>query len=151
MTREVRCPMRECRRRIDLDGLPAVALPERDACMHFMAAWGGARGSMVIETLAALEGNREFIIRNIRPAELPSAGLDRARADLEGAIARYAHVVGVDGGSASEHGALFGDEFERNGLGRALARLILGVDPIAGPALEAGAVGAPQISEGTQR
>jgi hypothetical protein len=29
-------------------------------------------------------------------------------------------------------GALFGDEFERSGLGRALARLILGVDPIAG-------------------
>ncbi len=143
--------MRECRRRIDLDGLPAVAYPERDACMHFMAAWGGARGSMIVETLAALEGNREFIIRNIRPAELPSAGLEWARADLEGAIARYAHVVGIEGAQPSESGALFGDEFERNGLGRALARLILGVDPIAGPSLEAGPVSVPQISEGAPR
>lgn len=132
MTRELRCPMRECRRRLDLDALPALAYPERDACMHFMAAWGGARGSMVQETLAALEDNREFVIRNIRPAQLPEAGLERARADIEAAIARYAHVVGVDEARPAEGGALFGDEFERNGLGRALARLILGVDPIAG-------------------
>lgn len=132
MTRELRCPMRECRRRIDLDALPTQAYPERDACMHFMAAWGGSRGSMVSETLEALEGNREFIIRNIRPAELPDAGLERARHDIEAAIERYAHVVATDGAPAAESGALFGDEFERNGLGRALARLILGVDPIAG-------------------
>ncbi|MCC6237169.1 MAG: hypothetical protein IT299_06310 [Dehalococcoidia bacterium] len=139
MTRELRCPMRECRRRIDLDALPAQAYPERDApsaepgtaCMHFMAAWGGTRGSMVRATLAALEGNREFIIRNIRPVELPDAGLERARPEIEAAIERYAHVVPVDGGTASAGGALFGDEFERNGLGRVLARLILGVDPIA--------------------
>lgn len=102
--------------------------------MHFMAAWGGARGSMMRETLEALEGNREFIIRNIRPAELPDTGLEIARPEIEAAIERYAHVVPVDGGPASVDGALFGDEFERNGLGRALARLILGVDPIAGGA-----------------
>ncbi len=134
MTRELRCPMRECRRRIDLDALPAQAYAERDACMHFMAAWGGARGSMVRETLGALEANREFIIRNIRPAQLPDAGLERARPQIEAAIERYAHVVSAEGATASEGGALFGDEFERNGLGRALARLILGVDPIAGGA-----------------
>jgi hypothetical protein len=86
---------------------------------------------MLSETLAALAGNREFTIRNIRPAELPDAGLERARPELEAAIERYAHVVALEGGPASESGALFGDEFERNGLGRALARLILGVDPIA--------------------
>lgn len=134
MTRELRCAMRECRRRIDLDALPERAYPERDACIHFIAAWGGARGAMMQETFAGLDGNREFVIRNIRPAELPPTGLERARADIEGAIARYAHVVPSD----IEGGALFGDEFERDGLARALARLILGVDPIA----------APQISEG---
>ncbi len=138
--------MRECRRRIDLAGLPVRAYAERDACMHFVAAWGGPRGAMIEETLAGLEGNREFVIRNIRPAELlppgPSpglrtglstglrTGLEAGRAEIEGAIARYAHVVLVE----PDGGALFGDEFERDGLARALARIILGVDPIvAGP------------------
>ncbi|MSP22975.1 MAG: hypothetical protein EXR66_08200 [Dehalococcoidia bacterium] len=134
MTRELRCAMRECRRRIDLDALPAVAYPERDACMHFIAAWGGARGAVMQETFAGLDGNREFVIRNIRPAELPAAGLELARLDIEGAIARYAHIVNIEPGAPSglDGGALFGDEFERNGLARALARLILGVDPILG-------------------
>lgn len=132
MTRELRCPMRECRRRIDLDALPARAYAERDACMHFMAAWGGERRSMVRETLEALEDNREFIIRNIRPTRLPDTGLELARPEIEAAIERYAHIVPANGAAASESGALFGDEFERNGLGRVLARLILGVDPIAG-------------------
>lgn len=132
MTRELRCPMRECRRRIDLDALPPRAYAERDACMHFVAAWGGSRDSMLRETLQALEDNREFIIRNIRSVDLPDAALEVARPEIEAAVERYAHVVGVDGARASESGALFGDEFERNGLGRVLARLILGVDPIAG-------------------
>ena len=128
MTRELRCPMRECRRRIDLDALPAKAYAERDACMHFVAAWGGARGGMIEEVLAGLEGNREFVIRSIRPAELPPAGLELARPTLEEAVTRFAHVVAAE----PEGGALFGDEFERDGLARALARLILGVDPLAG-------------------
>lgn len=137
MTRELRCPMRECRRRIDLDALPVHAYPERDACMHFVAAWGGSRGAMVEETLAGLAGNREFVIRNIRTAELPPAGLDLARADIQGVIARYAHVVLAEP-SAPPVGALFGDEFERDGLARALARLILGLDPIVGTRIAEG-------------
>ena len=131
MTRELRCPMRECRRRLDLDALPARAYAERDACMHFVAAWGGARGGMIEEVLAGLEGNREFVIRSVRPADLPAAGLEFARPGLEAAIARYAHVVPAE----PDGGALFGDEFERDGLARALARLILGVDPLEGPRL----------------
>jgi hypothetical protein len=128
MTRELRCSMRECRRRIDLDALPARAYAERDACMHFVAAWGGARGGMIEEVLAGLEGNREFVIRSVRTAELPPAGLELARPAFEETIARYAHVVAAD----AEGGALFADEFERDGLARALARLILGLDPLEG-------------------
>jgi hypothetical protein len=127
MTREVRCPMRECRSRVDLDA-PA-------GCMHFIAAWGALRGAMIEEVLAGLDGNREFVIRNIRPVELPAASSEGAQADLEATIERYAHVVRSEAGG----GALFGDEFERNGLARALARLMLGVDPVATGSITGGA------------
>ena len=146
MMREVRCSMRECRRRIDLDALPARAYAERDACIHFIAAWSGRRGAIIEEVMAGLEDNREFVIRNIRPAELSHAGpstglrtgLEAARVEIEAAIARYAHVVPAEGAEPPA-GALFGDEFERDGLARALARLILGLDPIAGQQIARGA------------
>lgn len=119
--------MRECRRRIDLDALPAglgVPQPERDACMHFVAAWGGERAGMVEETLFGLDGNREFLIRNIRPPEVIDApALDLVRPEIESAIRYHGHVV---------EDAVFCDEFERNGMSRALAQLILGPDPIVG-------------------
>jgi hypothetical protein len=47
VTHTVRCPMRECRRSIDIDALPAApARPERPPCLHFIAAWGAGRGAM---------------------------------------------------------------------------------------------------------
>jgi hypothetical protein len=123
MTREVRCPMPECRLRIDLDELPPEGASERDSCMHFIAAWGGARGTMVEETMRGLDGNREFLIRNIRPDEYGATELDSLRTEGEAAIDFHGHIVdGV---------ALFGDLFQRDGIARALAQLVLGADPIA--------------------
>ncbi|MGE0229479.1 MAG: hypothetical protein AB7I38_07975 [Dehalococcoidia bacterium] len=119
----VRCPMRECRRSIDLDALPAW--PERPAaapCLHFIAAWGEGRESMGLEVLHALEGNRELVIRNVRPPEISRALLEEHRERIEGAIAAFAHVVdGV---------ALFGDQHERDAVSRELAQILIGPDPM---------------------
>ena len=115
--------MPECRRRIDLDGLPAEGVTERDSCMHFIAAWGGLRGAMVEETMRGLDGNREFLIRNIRPADYGRPEVDALRLEAEAAIRFHGHVV--------DEAALFGDLFERNGMARALAQLVLGPDPVA--------------------
>jgi hypothetical protein len=116
--------MPECRRRIDVDALPASSVSEAESCMHFIAAWGGERASMVESTVEGLDGNREFLIRNIRPADYGSTELDPVRADAEAAIRFHGHVV--------DDAAVFGDLFERNGMSRALAQLILGPDPIVG-------------------
>ncbi|MEZ4503827.1 MAG: hypothetical protein R3C39_14490 [Dehalococcoidia bacterium] len=124
MTREVRCPMPECRRRIDLDALPSEHVTEAQSCMHFIAAWGGERPSMVESTIGGLDGNREFLIRNIRPGDYSASDIDPIRAEAEAAIAYHGHVV--------EDVAVFGDLFERNGMSRALSQLLIGPDPIVG-------------------
>jgi len=120
---EVRCPMRECRRRIDLDALPAsLGPPESAPCLHFIAAWSEGRAPMVEEVFHGLAGNRELAIRNLRPAEVSSERLDVVRAALESGARRFAHEAdGV---------ALFGDIHERNAVAREFAQLILGPDPM---------------------
>lgn len=123
MMREVRCPMPECRRRIDLDALPTGRVSEAESCMHFIAAWNG-RASMVESTLAGLDGNREFLIRNIRSADYGASEIEPIRAEAEEAIRFQGHVV--------ENAAVFGDLFERNGMSRVLSQLLIGPDPIAG-------------------
>ncbi len=120
---EVRCPMRECRRRIDLDALPA--LPQRPApapCLHYIAAWGPGRGSFAQEVLWGLEGNRELVIRNLRPAEVPAAVLNAQAEALLAGARQFAHVV--------DDTALFGDPHERDAVSRVWAQLILGPDPM---------------------
>ena len=137
MTAELRCPMRECRRRIDLDALPAFpAQPVEPPCLHFIAGWGGHRGRMAEAVLYALARNRELTIRNVRPPEIPAHWIDPVRAELEAVARRYAHEVGVvpstniAGGEAA---ALFGDVHERNHVARNFASLILGPDPMVPP------------------
>lgn len=119
----VRCPMRECRRSIDLDTLPAW--PEQPAappCLHFIAAWGEGRESMSLEVLHALTGNRELVIRNVRPAEITRERIEEQRERVEAAIAAFAHVVdGV---------ALFGDQHERDAVSREVAQILIGPDPM---------------------
>jgi len=115
--------MRECRRSIDLEALPAW--PEQPAsppCLHFIAAWGEGRESMGLEVLHALAGNRELVIRNVRPGEITRERLEEQRERVEAAIAAFAHVVdGV---------ALFGDQHERDALSREVAQILIGPDPM---------------------
>ncbi len=131
---EVRCPMRECRKRIDLDTLPAApAQPEAAPCLHFIAAWGGYRGDEATAVLWALNGNREFQIRNLRAADVAPARVAAVRGALDVAAARFAHQVEGAHGA----GALFGDQHERNRVAFDFAQVILGVDP-AVPATRGG-------------
>ena len=129
MTAELRCPMRECRRRVDLDALPVF--PEQPVelpCLHFIAGWGAHRGRMAEAVLYALARNRELVIRNVRPAEVPAAWIDPVREQLEAVARRFAHEVGVpaDNGGGDHAAALFGDVHERNHVARNFASLLLG-------------------------
>jgi hypothetical protein len=116
--------MRECRRRIDIDALPPFPVPPEPApCLHFIAAWGPGRRSLLEEVLYGLEGNRELLIRNIRPADYAADTLDPLAESVEQAVRYYAHVV--------DDTAVFGDVHERNAVGRSLATILLGPDPLA--------------------
>ena len=123
----VRCPMIECRKRIELDAIPVP--PEQPAeapCLHYIAAWGGRRGGMAEAVLWGLRGNREPAIRNVRPAEVEQARIDETRALLVAVAAEFAHEV-----TEGDEGALFGDVFERDRVSFAFAQIILGPDPMA--------------------
>lgn len=119
----VRCPMRECRRSIDLDALPPMPQqPEPSPCLHYVAAWCEGRAPMAEEVLRALEGNRELVIRNVRPAEVPPEAIEQHREEIEAAARQFAHVV--------DDVALFGDPFERDAVSREIAHVIIGPDPM---------------------
>lgn len=123
---DVRCPMRECRKRVDLDTLPAApAHADPPPCLHYIAAWGGYRGDRATAVLWALNGNREFQIRNLRAAEVDPARIEAVRDALDLACGRFAHEVEAADGA----GALFGDQHERNRVAFEFAQAILGVDP----------------------
>jgi hypothetical protein len=115
--------MRECRRPIDLDALPPMPQqPEPSPCLHYVAAWCEGRAPMAEEVLHALDGNRELVIRNIRPAEVAPEAIETHREGIEAAARQFAHVV--------EDVALFGDPFERDAVSREIAQLIIGPDPM---------------------
>jgi hypothetical protein len=128
--------MPECRRRIDLDDFEAVPIPPRqpedEPCLHFVAAWGGARGPMVEAVLFALAGNREFLVRNLRPAEVRPARLDEVRPRLETVAQHHAHVVLADPEDEASPGVLFADRHEANHVAREFAHHILGDDAVLG-------------------
>lgn len=118
--------MRECRRRIDLDTLPVPPeQPNPAPCLHFIAGWGGRLGQRAEAVLWGLTGNREFAIRNLRPAEVPPDRIAVVRAALDEASTRFAHPVEHGDGA----GALFGDQHERNRVAFEYAVTILGPDP----------------------
>lgn len=130
----VRCPMPECRRRVDLDAIPVP--PEQPAeppCLHYLAAWGGRRGPAAEAVLWALSGNREFLIRNLRPKDVEPARIDELRPALDAIARQFAHevVAQPDGADAGE-AALFGDRHEANHVAREFAHLIIGDDPVLG-------------------
>src|SRR5262245_57510273 len=103
--------MRECRRSIDLDTLPALPeRPEPAPCLHFIAAWSAGRASMAEEVLRALNGNRELVIRNVRPPDYSAAEIEAYHEPIEAAARQFARVV--------DDIALFGDPHERDAVSR---------------------------------
>lgn len=136
MPTTVRCPMPECRRRIDLDDFEAIPVPPSQPptapCLHFIAAWGDQRGPMVESILFALAGNREFLVRNLRPADVKTTRLDQQRARLEGIAWQQAQVILVAPEDEASAGVLFGDRHEANHVAREFAHYILGDDPVLG-------------------
>jgi hypothetical protein len=119
--------MRECRRRVDLDALPPFPeQPVEEPCLHFIAAWGRGRAPMAEAVLFALTLNRELVIRNVRPAEVPDAWIEPVRKHLEAAARQFAHEV--QAGPPGEAAALFGDVHERNHVARTFAALLLEPD-----------------------
>ncbi len=130
----VRCPMPECRRRVDLADLEAIPIPPRQPptppCLHFIAAWGGPRGLLAESVLYALTGNREFLHRSLRPPEVSPARIDAVRPDLERSARAGAHEVRTEGDG--DEAALFGDRHEANQVAREFAHHIIGPLPILG-------------------
>ena len=127
--------MPECRKRVDLADFEAIPIPPQQPpaapCLHFIAAWGGRRGPLAEAVLHALTGNREFLHRNLRPAEVDRARIDAVRDDLDRSAREGAHEVRpVEAGS--EEAALFGDRHEANQVAREFAHYIIGPQPILG-------------------
>jgi len=126
--------MRECRRRIDLDALPAEpGTPSPAPCLHFIAAWGGARRPEATEIFYALLGSREFTIRNLREEIVNLDAVEaQASAAVATLVARYARVVDADDAPADDArmAVAFGDQHVRMALARELSQLLLGPDPM---------------------
>ena len=118
---ELRCPMIECRRRIRVTPADLATV---EGCMHLIAAWPAGR--MAEAVLWGLEGNRELVIRNLRPPEVAAERIETCRAVLEEAAREFGHEVTGDGGVA----ALFGDTHERNRVAFEFAQALLGPDPM---------------------
>ena len=126
--------MPECRRRINLDDLEAIPVPPEqppaEPCLHFLAAWGGPRGRMAEAVMWGLAGNREFLVRNLRPKDMRPERIEEERPRLEWVARQYAHVVLADPDDEGSPGVLFGDRHEANHVAREFARYLLGDDPI---------------------
>ncbi len=86
---------------------------------------------MIEAVFYGLDGDREFVIRNVRANdEEVHRRLRAADRDALAAIVRQRlHVVVEDGG---RRGAAFGDRHERSAASRELAQIIAGPDPILG-------------------
>lgn len=126
----VRCPMPECRRRVELDAIPPPPeQPSEPPCLHYLASWGGRRGAAAEAVLWALAGNREFLIRNLRPKDVTAARIEVVRAQLDAVARRFAHEVAVE---ETGEAALFADRHEANHVAREFAHLIIGDDPVLG-------------------
>lgn len=143
----VRCPMPECRRRVDLDDFEAIpappAQPASPPCLHFVAAWdraGGPRGEMAEAVMWGLATNREFLVRNLRPKDMRADRIEQERPRLEWVAHQHAHVVLASDGAAPDSaqdseggpGALFADRHEANHVAREYARYLLGDDAVLG-------------------
>ncbi|MYI83357.1 MAG: hypothetical protein F4056_08760 [Chloroflexi bacterium] len=130
----LRCPMPECRRALESEFWSTTGTRTSEPCIHFVAIWpegGESEAAMVEAIIYGLDGDREFVIRNVRASDEEVRRRLRA-ADLgmlAGIVQQRLHVVIEDGG---RRGAAFGDRHERSAASRELAQVIAGPDPILG-------------------
>ena len=120
--------MPECRRAIESEFWSTTGTRTSEPCIHFVAVWS-SEGGMVEAVFHGLDGEREFVIRNVRANDAEVQRRLRA-ADpqaLAAAVRERLHVVAEGAG-----GAAFGDRHERAAASRALAQIIAGPDPILG-------------------
>ncbi|MYE47244.1 MAG: hypothetical protein F4X25_10995 [Chloroflexi bacterium] len=130
----LRCPMPECRRAIESEFWSTTGTRTSEPCIHFIAIWregAGSEAAMVEAVIYGLDGDREFVIRNVRASDEEVRRRLRAAdlGTLAAIVGRRLHVVVEDGG---RRGAAFGDRHERSAASRELAQVIAGPDPILG-------------------
>ena len=124
--------MPECRRALESEYWLTTGTRTSEPCMHFVAVWNDESG-MVGAVVYGLDGDREFVIRNVRAGD--EEVQRRLRASDPEELARVVrdrlHVVSERPEGAGR-GAAFGDRHERSAASRGLAQLIAGPDPILG-------------------
>lgn len=130
----LRCPMPECRRALESEFWSTTGTRTSEPCIHFVAIWpegGESEAAMVEAIIYGLDGDREFVIRNVRASDEEVRRRLRAAdlGTLAGIVQKRLHVVIEDGG---RRGAAFGDRHERSAASRELAQVIAGPDPILG-------------------
>ncbi len=130
----LRCPMPECRRALESEFWSTTGTRTSEPCIHFVAIWpqgGESEAAMVEAVIYGLDGDREFVIRNVRATDEEVRRRLRAAdlGTLAGIVRTRLHVVIEDGG---RRGAAFGDRHERSATSRELAQVIAGPDPILG-------------------
>ena len=124
----LRCPMPECRQSLEEHFWSTKSTRVSTPCLHFVAAWRHAAG-MVDAVLQSLEGEREFVIRNIRVRDDEVRRRVReADQDALAAVVRANMHVTED----PRGGAAFADRHERAAACRDLAQIIVGPDPMLG-------------------
>ena len=133
----LRCPMPECRRALEAEFWSTTGTRTSEPCMHFVAVWSedGRGGERMVEAVFhGLDGDREFVIRNVRASGAEAQR--RLRASDPEALAAVVRgrlrVVREDGEGGAGRGAAFGDRHERAAASRELAQIIAGPDPILG-------------------
>ena len=128
----LRCPMPECRRALESEFWSTTGTRTSEPCMHFVAVWNDEAG-MVEAVVFGLDGDREFVIRNVRAGDEEVQRRLRSSdpAALAAVVRERLHVV-HEGGEGTRRGAAFGDRHERAAASRELAQIIGGRDPILG-------------------
>jgi hypothetical protein len=128
----LRCPMPECRRAIESEFWSTTGTRTSEPCMHFVAVWQDEPG-MIEAVFHGLDGDREFVIRNVRAtdAEVQRRLRTSDPEALAAVIRERLHIV-HEGEGGSGRGAAFGDRHERSAASRELAQIIAGPDPILG-------------------
>ncbi|MCY3657147.1 MAG: hypothetical protein OXG95_11135 [Chloroflexi bacterium] len=124
----LRCPMPECRRSLEEHFWSTKSTRIGTPCLHFVAAWSRPAG-MVDAVLQSLDGEREFVIRNIRvrDEEVRRRVREADQEELAAVVRANLHVTEEPRG-----GAAFADRHERAAVCRDLAQIIAGPDPMLG-------------------